>query len=160
MGAAQEIPLRPSLVLRLGFAAVVAGGAVSLFLLPASFPVCALAALVLLVLAAAAWRRFAAAQPVLLRLRTDGLLDWADPAGRTTTVEVLFGTTVWAGLVVILGRPEGSGRAIAAVVAVDAVPVGQFRALRVWLKWRARCVRTGSPGSSSARASRSRGNPG
>ena len=70
-----------------------------------------------------------------LTLDADGTLEFERADGRRGRARVLAQSTVIAWLVVLLLRGEG-GR-VALSVLPDALSPEDFRALRLWLRWRA-----------------------
>ena len=70
-----------------------------------------------------------------LTLRADGLLELERTAGLGGEARVLAQSTVAAWLVALLLRCEGAREAL--TILPDALDPDDFRALRLWLRWRA-----------------------
>ncbi|MFC5301105.1 protein YgfX [Azospira restricta] len=84
---------------------------------------------------ARAWRR---SLPQVFRLGEDGALFRVAADGSDSPLELLPGAVVFGWLVVLRVRAEGQRVPSALVVLADCLPSGPFRALRVWLRWRAK----------------------
>lgn len=105
------------------------------------------------VVAASLWRSTRSTNVSLLRLEGDGRVSLADAAGHWQSYAVAADSAVLPFLVVLRLRPSAASPEEAAgaapfscrggavrnlVLPPDAlVEAGQFRALRVWLRWRA-----------------------
>lgn len=83
-------------------------------------------------------RRLRPSPPIRYRLGDDGTLSRIDVEGEPVPLEILPGGFVAASLVVIRVREEGKGVTGALTVLADSLPASDFRALRLWLRWRAR----------------------
>ncbi|MDX9706954.1 MAG: hypothetical protein RBT86_05175 [Azospira sp.] len=112
--------------------------------LAASFPLAVLPLAVALVFLLACLpvflllRQLRPSPPIRYRLGDDGTLSRIDREGEPVPLEILPGGFVAASLVVIRVREEGKGVTGALTVLADSLPASDFRALRLWLRWRAR----------------------
>lgn len=88
-----------------------------------------------LAIAFSLFRSLAADRVTHLRLLDKGALHWAEKDGEWRSAEVLPGTTVFAGLVVLRFSPAGGGSVISLTLLPDSMEAESFRALRVCLRW-------------------------
>lgn len=81
------------------------------------------------------WRLSGPRRICRLTLRADGLLDLERSSGLGGEAAVLAQSTVMSWLTVLLLRRDGRREALA--ILADALGPDDFRALRLWLRWRA-----------------------
>lgn len=125
------MPSRRAATILLG-AHVLAGAAVAM----AALPAVPRAGLIAAVVVHALWfsRR---KQPTLrLRCQAGGGLTIQD-GGEAVPATLATDSMVWPGLAVLRYRLGNERRTITRIVFADAMPEGDFRRLRIWLRWNA-----------------------
>ncbi|TXH12560.1 MAG: hypothetical protein E6R00_11855 [Gammaproteobacteria bacterium] len=91
----------------------------------------------LVAVSVSAWRVLRPPPFVALCLRKDDQLDLLLGDGQRISATVAPGTAVFPGLIVLRARDrEGTGRRTL-VLLPDSVAAGEFRRLRLWLRWSA-----------------------
>jgi hypothetical protein len=92
--------------------------------------------LLLAMVALSGWRALRASQVVGLRLGDRGELVLLSVAGDCPAVTVLPDTAVFSRLIVLrLREDDDRGRRRSLTLLPDSMPPGQFRLLRLWLRW-------------------------
>lgn len=125
------LELRRSRRLTFWLIAVHLAAAVSVMLLPLPAWAC-------LVLPASIYRSLRRPAIAGLRLGADGQLECLLADGAGLAADVLPDTTVFRSLVVMRLRVAETRRIQCLVVLADSVGAGQFRVLRLWLRWKAK----------------------
>ena len=89
----------------------------------------------LVIILASAWQALKRPSVVALRLGQNGKLDLLYGDGQQVAATVDQGTSVFSNLIVLRTRDEEQRRLPNLVLLSDSVSVGQFRQLRLWLRW-------------------------
>lgn len=84
---------------------------------------------------ASAWQALRHPFVVALRLGEDGKLTLLCGDGQQVSATVDQGTSVFSSLIVLRTRDEEQRRLPNLVLLPDSVSTGQFRQLRLWLRW-------------------------
>lgn len=100
----------------------------------------------LLVVALSLWHALRPSKIVGLRLGERGELTLLSDDGDTIFVSPQADTAVFSQLIIVRTRDNDRSRLSSLVLLPDSMPAGQFRLLRLWLRWRVRV----NPGDQAA----------
>lgn len=131
------MPSRRAAAILLG-AHVLAGAAVAM----AALPAVPRAGLISVVVAHALWSMCRKQPALRLRCQADGGLTIQD-GGEALPAVLAPDSMVWPGLVVLRYRLGNERRTRTRIVFADAMPEGDFRRLRFWMRWAPLTVEAG-----------------